>query len=71
MLIDTLTFLELLIHAGGDVPPKLTNAHVSVDSQGPFSGTQVKNPPIWRRDKTLCPLWDPGIGRSFSCGQLC
>lgn len=45
MLIDILTFFELLIHAGGDVPPKLTNAHVSVDLRGPFSGTQVKNPP--------------------------
>lgn len=35
MLIDVLTFLELLIHAEAAVPKKHSNAHVSVDSEPP------------------------------------
>lgn len=43
MLIDVLTFLELLIYAEGAVPQK-TDAHISVDLQGPFSGSRLRTP---------------------------
>lgn len=43
MLIDVLTFLELLIYAEGAVPQK-TDAHISVDLQGPFNGSQLRTP---------------------------